>query len=68
MTPEEEKLCEHLRGNLLMGLHFRRQQIIAGFIVDLYSHACGLAVEIDGGVHKNDKQKGSQYEDCGTHC
>jgi very-short-patch-repair endonuclease len=33
MRPEEIKLWEQLRGNRLMGLHFRRQQIIAGFIV-----------------------------------
>lgn len=34
MTPDERMLWEHLRANRLNGLHFRRQQIIAGFIVD----------------------------------
>ena len=33
------------------GLHFRRQQVIAGFIVDFYCHAAGLVVELDGSVH-----------------
>jgi very-short-patch-repair endonuclease len=55
MTPEEAELWKQLRGNRLMGLHFQRQQIIAGFIVDFYCHACGLAVEIDGGVHDGQK-------------
>jgi very-short-patch-repair endonuclease len=52
MTPEEKLLWQHLRGNQLNGLHFRRQQIIDGFIVDFYCHAVGLIVEIDGAVHE----------------
>ena len=34
MTPQEEILWERLRSNRLDGLHFRRQQIIDGFITD----------------------------------
>ena len=33
MTPAEKILWQELRGNKL-GVHFRRQQVIAGFIVD----------------------------------
>ncbi len=51
MTPEERVLWQHLRGNKLHGLHFRRQQIIDGFIVDFYCGAARLVVELDGGVH-----------------
>jgi very-short-patch-repair endonuclease len=51
MTPEEDILWQQLRRNQLNGLHFRRQQIIEGFIVDLYCHAAGLIVEVDGPVH-----------------
>ena len=50
-TPEENLLWQQLRRNQLNGLHFRRQQIIAGFIVDFYCHAAGLIVELDGPVH-----------------
>ncbi len=50
-TPEERLLWERLRRNALGGLHFRRQQIIDGFIVDFYCHAAGLVVEIDGPIH-----------------
>jgi very-short-patch-repair endonuclease len=51
MTPEEQLLWEALRTNRLDGLHFRRQQIIDGFIVDFYCHAAGLVVEVDGAAH-----------------
>ncbi|MGC9400726.1 MAG: endonuclease domain-containing protein [Anaerolineae bacterium] len=51
MTPAETKLWAALRRNQLDGLHFRRQQIIDGFIVDFYCHAVGLVVEVDGAVH-----------------
>lgn len=50
MTPAEKILWSELRGNKL-GVHFRRQQIIAGFIVDFYCHKAGLVIELDGGIH-----------------
>ena len=52
MTKEERILWQHLRGNRLHGLHFRRQQIIDGFIVDFYCHTADLVVEVDGEVHR----------------
>ncbi len=51
MTPEEKLLWKHLRDNQLEGFHFRRQQIIDGFVVDFYCHAAGLIVEVDGPIH-----------------
>jgi very-short-patch-repair endonuclease len=50
-TPAEQALWRHLKGNRLGGLHFRRQQIIDGYIVDFYCHAAALVVEVDGDVH-----------------
>jgi len=50
-TPEENLLWQQLRRNQLNGLHFRRQQVIDGFIADFYCHAAGLIVELDGPVH-----------------
>ena len=38
MTPAERRLWNQLRANRLGGWHFRRQQIIDGFIVDFYCH------------------------------
>jgi len=51
MTPEETVLWERLRAHRLNGLHFRRQQVIDGFIVDFYCHTASLVVEVDGEVH-----------------
>lgn len=50
-TAEEELLWQRLRRNGL-GVHFRRQQIIDGFIVDFYCHGAGLVVEVDGPIHE----------------
>ncbi|MEI6500459.1 MAG: DUF559 domain-containing protein [Armatimonadota bacterium] len=50
-TPAEQALWRHLRGSGLGGLHFRRQQIIDGYIVDFYCHPAALVVEVDGDVH-----------------
>ncbi|MGD1701555.1 endonuclease domain-containing protein [Dapis sp. BLCC M229] len=52
MTPTEKILWQHLRANRLNGWHFRRQQIIDGFIVDFYCHSAGVVVEIDGEIHQ----------------
>jgi len=51
MTEAEQILWQRLRANRLSGWHFRRQQVIGGFIVDFYCHAASLAVEVDGPVH-----------------
>jgi very-short-patch-repair endonuclease len=51
MTSQETILWQYLRDNRLDGLHFRRQQVIDGFIADFYCHAATLVLEIDGAVH-----------------
>ncbi|HEV2474416.1 MAG TPA: endonuclease domain-containing protein, partial [Chthonomonadales bacterium] len=58
-TPEEAILWERLRNRQIGGLKFRRQQIIAGFIVDFYCHSARLVVEIDGPYHesKHDQER-----------
>jgi len=53
MTDEEASLWQRLRANRLEGWHFRRRQVIAGYIVDFYCHAAGLVIEIDGPIHTN---------------
>jgi very-short-patch-repair endonuclease len=52
MTPAERALWMVLRRNALDGFHFRRQQVIEGFIVDFYCDAAKLAIELDGTVHE----------------
>ncbi len=55
MTPAEARLWQQLRANRLCGLHFRRQQVLDGFIVDFYCHAAALVVEVDGPIHDGRK-------------
>lgn len=55
-TEAEEALWHALRRNQL-GAHFRRQQLISGFIVDFYCHSAGLVIEIDGAVHDSPDQR-----------
>jgi len=61
MTPAEKILWEELRANKL-GVHFRRQQIIQGFIVDFYCHKAGLVVEVDGDIHDLQKEEDERRE------
>ena len=56
ITEAEALLWERLRNNHLGGLHFRRQQVIAGFIADFYCRASRLIVECDGAVHKHQQE------------
>ena len=50
-TEGEKILWESLRGKRLDGIKFRRQQPIGYFVVDFYSSAYRLAVEVDGPIH-----------------
>jgi very-short-patch-repair endonuclease len=56
MTPAERTLWYKLRDNRLQGFHFRRQQVILGFITDFYCHEARLAIEVDGDVHAKQHQ------------
>lgn len=61
MTPAEKILWDELRANKL-GVHFRRQQVIQGFIVDFYCHQAGLVVEVDGDIHDLQKEEDERRE------
>ncbi len=50
-TSAERILWFYLRSRKMAGYKFRRQQVIAGFIVDFYCHELGLIIEVDGGIH-----------------
>ena len=54
-TPAEATIWAELRRNRLGGFHFRRQQVIDGFIVDFYCHRVGLVIEIDGPIHQSNR-------------
>jgi very-short-patch-repair endonuclease len=61
MTPAEKILWQELRSNKL-GVHFRRQQIIAGFIVDFYCHKAALVIEVDGDIHDLQQEEDARRE------
>ena len=62
MTPAELCLWNRVRANRLGGWHFRRQQIIDGFIVDFYCHKAGLVIEVDGPIHRKQKSEDTERD------
>ena len=54
-TPTEARLWAVLRDER-QGTHFRRQQVVEGFIVDFYCHDAGLIVEVDGAIHAQQRE------------
>ncbi len=63
MTPAEKLLWQRLRANRLGGWHFRRQQIIDGFIVDFYCHQADLVIEVDGPIHLHQRAADQRREE-----
>lgn len=57
MTKAETVFWNAVKSKKLFGLKFRRQQIIAGFVVDFYCNSLRLCVEIDGDIHNQEEQK-----------
>ena len=55
MTLAEKCFWNGVKTDRFMGLHFRRQQIIHGFIADFYCEELNLVVEVDGGIHEQQK-------------
>ena len=57
-TEAEQFLWEILRNRKLNNLKFRRQHPVQeGFVLDFYCAEHRLAIELDGGIHKNPEQK-----------
>ena len=55
-TTAEAAAWQILRDRAIFGLKFRRQQLIAGFIVDFYCPAQRLVLELDGGASDDPSQ------------
>jgi very-short-patch-repair endonuclease len=55
-TPAEADAWQLLRGRRLLGLKFRRQTVIAGFIDDFYCASLRLVLELDGAIHDDPVQ------------
>ena len=71
LTDAELKLWNELRAHRLMGLSFRRQMPIAGYIVDFACPSKKLIVEVDGSQHaeaeiaKADEERTAKLEALG---
>jgi len=50
-TPAEGLAWELLRNRRMLGLKFRRQHVIAGFVADFYCADLRLVLEVDGASH-----------------
>jgi len=61
MTPAEKILWQEVRAKKL-GVRFRRQQVIQGFIVDFYCHKAALVVEVDGDIHDLQQDEDAERE------
>jgi len=61
MTPAEKVLWQEVRAKKL-GVRFRRQQVIQGFIVDFYCHKAALVVEVDGDIHDLQQEEDARRE------
>jgi very-short-patch-repair endonuclease len=57
MTPPERLLWEQVRRKQILGLKFRRQQVVEGFVVDFFCHQAKLVIEIDGSIHDTPDRK-----------
>jgi very-short-patch-repair endonuclease len=55
-TKAEKLVWETIRGRKLMGLKFRRQHVVQGFVLDFYCQEARLGIEIDGSVHYKRKE------------
>jgi very-short-patch-repair endonuclease len=61
-THEERVLWESLRTNRFHGIHFRRQQVIDGFVADFYCHSAGIVIEVDGPVHGSQRERDAERD------
>ena len=57
LTRAETYLWSALRRKQLGGLKFRRQHPLGPYIVDFFCVAARLAVELDGGVHRDESSQ-----------
>jgi len=57
MTDAELKLWNELRAHRLMGMGFRRQLPIAGYVVDFACPEHKIVVEVDGSGHGREVQR-----------
>jgi very-short-patch-repair endonuclease len=56
MTISEKSLWGRLNQKKVSGIRFRRQHPISYFIADFYCHEARLVIELDGEIHKQQRE------------
>jgi very-short-patch-repair endonuclease len=57
MTPAEQAMWRLLRKHRQTGFYFRRQHPLARFIVDFCCTRAKLCIEVDGGIHDQQRER-----------
>src|SRR5207247_1812380 len=72
-TKAEEVLWSFVRREQRLGVKFKRQYSVDGFVIDFYAPSVKLAVEVDGGSHQwefatgRDAVRQAMIEEYGIH-
>jgi len=61
-TPPERLFWELVRDRRWAGLKFRRQHPLGRFVLDFYCPALQLAVELDGDVHGDQRERDQERD------
>src|SRR2546428_14061257 len=56
-TPAERHAWTLLRNRRILSLRFRRQHVLHGFIVDFHCSSERIVIELEGGVHDNERNE-----------
>src|SRR3989441_5779171 len=56
-SPAERYAWSLLRNRGILGLKFRRQHVLHGFIVDFYCASERIVIEVDGNVHDPERRQ-----------
>ena len=62
-TEAEQRLWYHLRAHRFMGMKFKRQKPMGGYIVDFVCMERRLIIELDGGQHQTEQAAYDQQRD-----
>src|SRR6266513_3349863 len=57
-TPAERHALSLLCNSGILGLKFRRQHVLHGFIVDFYCPSERIVIELEGNMHDTEAQRG----------
>lgn len=63
MNAPELRLWSRVRRNQLDGIHIRRQHPLGPYVLDFFCARSRLAIEVDGGMHDDDRRARDEVRD-----